>query len=84
MDYFSRIPMQVEYVVMYTFFTVCAGSILMFIYFLATRHMPEFWHAFIVYNTLWSMALSASIKHAYIKGLADSIKESPHLTKNIQ
>jgi hypothetical protein len=76
--------MQVEYVVMYTFFTVTAGSALMFIYFLATRHMPDFWHAFIVYNTLWSMALGTVIKHAYIKGLSDSIQKNPDITENIQ
>jgi hypothetical protein len=81
---FERISFYRELILLYSFFTMVSGGAFCFVYFLAAQREPSFWLAVIVFNTLWVIALRSSIKHAYLRGIADSIRNSPYLKKDVQ
>jgi hypothetical protein len=80
----ERLSFYRELIIMYSLFTMIAGSAFCFVYFLAAQRTPSFWLGVIVFNTLWMLALRSSIKHAYLRGMSDSIRNSPYLRKDIQ
>lgn len=80
----QKLPFYRELIIMYSLFTMIAGGIFCFIYFLAAQREPTFWMGVIVFNTLWILAMKSSIKHAYLRGMSDSIRNSPYLRKDIQ
>ena len=73
-----------ELIAFYTLFTLFSGALFCLCYFLFKQQAPSFWLGVILFNILWIVALRSAVKHAYLQGIADSIRHSPYLKKDIQ
>ncbi|MBT0587717.1 hypothetical protein [Alteromonas oceanisediminis] len=74
----EKLPFYRELILLYSLFSLLAVGGFCFFYFLVTAQKPDFWMGFFICNMVWILAMRSAVKHSYLRGASDTLKDMPY------